>query len=323
MRAMLASSIELMVMLCAFARCIATDANSLQRHDLHYFPDCERANPGLDLDEDAAAMDLVCKQRAAPPGAVRVACVGDSITAVGHSSDKAHQYPSQLQTMLDVTRGQGTYSVTNLGACGATLSKTGASPYWKRPQYQGLVGAKWDIVILMLGTNDARDVGSGGPEHWPTACNNVTIDNLHSCAFAVDYQALLDVIKGLGTTPAGPKIYLMIPPPLMQQGAYAMNQTIINTVFPRLIPLIYQANNGSLQGLIDIYSGFGGVSNWQSVFPESCVLNSPWGPCVWYCDGQSCAPGQCHPNNVGCTHLAELVKENMLDVDTHPLSTLV
>ena len=32
-----------------------------------------------------------------------------------------------------------------------------------------------------------------------------------------------------------------------------------------------------------------------------------WPPCRWYCDAQSCAPGQCHPNDVGCAHLAEVV----------------
>ena len=28
---------------------------------------------------------------------------------------------------------------------------------------------------------------------------------------------------------------------------------------------------------------------------------------AWYCDKQSCAPGQCHPNDVGCAHLAQVV----------------
>lgn len=280
---------------------------------LHYYPDCVRIHPELNMTDEEAAMDLFCKQRDAPAGAIRVACVGDSITAVGHSSDKAHQYPSQLQIMLDVTHGQGTYSVTNLGACGATLSKTGASPYWNRSQYKALIAAKWDIVILMLGTNDARDIGSGGPEHWPATCNNASISSLDTCPFAVDYKAMLDVIKGLGTMPTGPEIYIMIPPPLMQQGAYGMNQTIINTIFPNLIPLIYQANKKNIHSMIDIYSGFGGVSDWKTKYPDQCVWpNSPWTPCVWYCDEQSCKPGQCHPNNVGCTHLAELVKESML-----------
>lgn len=52
----------------------------------HYYPDCwvERG-------------EMVCAQRPASTSAIRVGCVGDSITAVGHTSSKAHQYPSQLQ----------------------------------------------------------------------------------------------------------------------------------------------------------------------------------------------------------------------------------
>jgi len=44
-------------------------------------------------------------------------------------------------------------------------------------------------------------VGSGGPEHWPVACNTATESTLKDCNFAVDYRALLEVIKGVGPTP--------------------------------------------------------------------------------------------------------------------------
>eukprot|EP00966_Prymnesium_polylepis_P085278 1974230-Prymnesium_polylepis.1 len=99
----------------------------------------------------------------------------------------------------------------------------------------------------------------------------------------------------------------MIPPPLMQQGAYGMNQTIINTVFPRLVPMIAAANADVVRGVVDVYKGFGGVPApaWRTELPPKCVLNSTWPPCRWYCDEQSCAPGQCHPNDVGCAHLAQ------------------
>ena len=33
-----------------------------------------------------------------------------------------------------------------------------------------------------------------------------------------------------------PELYLMIPPPLYEDTAYKMNQTVINEVFPELIP---------------------------------------------------------------------------------------
>lgn len=73
----------------------------------HYYPDCRLHTNGAGA--AGTPRDLVCAQRVAAPGAVRVACVGDSITAVGHTSSKAHQYPSQLQDLLDAAHGNGTY----------------------------------------------------------------------------------------------------------------------------------------------------------------------------------------------------------------------
>ena len=74
-----------------------------------------------------------------------------------HSSGGIHPYPQQLQILLDAAHGNGSYSVTNLGACGSTMLKKGDSPFWKRPQYTALIGGKWDIVTIMLGTNDVSD----------------------------------------------------------------------------------------------------------------------------------------------------------------------
>ena len=38
----------------------------------------------------------------------------------------------------------------------------------RRPQYKALTAAKWDIIIIMLGTNDAKDKGDHGPDDWVT-----------------------------------------------------------------------------------------------------------------------------------------------------------
>ena len=102
----------------------------------------------------------------------------------------------------------------------------------------------------------------------------------------------------------------MIPPPLMQDGAYEMNQTVINSELPRLLSLINRARRRP-PGLIDVFTAFGGVADWRDEFPASCTLNSSWPYCPWYCDAQSCAPGQCHPNDVGCAHLAQIVAKGM------------
>ena len=104
-----------------------------------------------------------------PP--IRVACVGDSITAGYLSSNASFAYPGRLQTQLDSKFGAGTYAVTNFGAGGATVQKDADSPYWNRTQYASFVnGSSYDIVVVMLGTNDAKDAGNGGAPNWPPAC---------------------------------------------------------------------------------------------------------------------------------------------------------
>ena len=65
---------------------------------------------------------------------IRVACVGDSITAGYLASNAQHTYPGVLQELFDKKYGNGTHAVTNLGAGGATVQKDADSPYWKRAQ---------------------------------------------------------------------------------------------------------------------------------------------------------------------------------------------
>ncbi len=88
-----------------------------------------------------------------------------------------------------------------------------------------------------------------------------------------------------------------------------LRRTIINTIFPKLVPEIAKAHAPQVKSVINVYTGMGGVPapEWEKKLPPKCVLNSPWPPCAWYCDKQSCAPGQCHPNDVGCAHLAQVV----------------
>lgn len=211
--------------------------------------------------------------------------------------------------MLDDKHGKDAYSVTNLGACGSTMQKRGDSPYWLRPQYTALVNAKWDIVIIMLGTNDAKDAGDHGPQNWFDNCGGSDHPSLENCSFATDYKAMIDLVKTLGTSASGPEIYIMTPPPLMQKFAYGMNQTAINSIYPELIPLIASANKPNVAGIIDVYSGMGGVENWKTQFPDKCDLNSDLGSCKLFCDSQHC--DQCHPNDNGYHQLASVVEAGL------------
>ena len=84
---------------------------------------------------------------------VKIACVGDSITAGSLSSGNEYTYPSVLGRLL----GSG-YSVVNYGVSGTTLMSSGDSPYIRTDRYTGSQAFLPDIVILMLGTNDSKSV---------------------------------------------------------------------------------------------------------------------------------------------------------------------
>ena len=85
-------------------------------------------------------------------GEIKVACVGDSIT-YGHGITNwpKNNYPRLLGDML----GDG-YAVNNYGHHGATLQSTGDQPYISYSDYDDSIEFGADVLILMLGSNDAK-----------------------------------------------------------------------------------------------------------------------------------------------------------------------
>ena len=85
---------------------------------------------------------------------VKVACVGDSIT-YGHGSTnpEVDSYPAHLQELLGLR-----YEVRNFGVSGKTMNDArGWDSYVSTNEYAASKEYQPDIVILMLGTNDAKD----------------------------------------------------------------------------------------------------------------------------------------------------------------------
>ena len=81
---------------------------------------------------------------------MKVACVGDSITA-GYLSSCGLNYPGQLQSLL----GDG-YAVSNFGVGGTTLLRNADHPWRNTSAYTSALASGADIVVIMLGTNDAK-----------------------------------------------------------------------------------------------------------------------------------------------------------------------
>ena len=117
--------------------------------------------------------------------AIRVACCGDSITRrpVGAA------YSDHLAKML----GDG-WDVRNFGHDGVTAQKDSGRPFWKVPEFEAANAFQPNVVVLMLGTNDAASVDK------------------HRKNFAPDFLALVHHYKAL---PSKPQVIVMTPPPLM------------------------------------------------------------------------------------------------------------
>lgn len=113
-------------------------------------------------------------------GQIKVACIGDSIT-YGHGVEnwEKNNYPAQLQELLGEK-----YNVANYGSSGACVNPNGDQPYINRDVYQASLAYDADIIVFMLGTNDAK------PENW----NGID-------AFMEEYMALLGTYLENGKLP--------------------------------------------------------------------------------------------------------------------------
>jgi lysophospholipase L1-like esterase len=97
------------------------------------------------------------KARQTPkPDAIRVACIGNSITdGFGIDMAGAYGYPAELQKLLGKD-----YWVKNFGVSSRTLLNKGDYPYMNEQAWRDALAFKPDVVIIKLGTNDSK------PENW-------------------------------------------------------------------------------------------------------------------------------------------------------------
>lgn len=88
----------------------------------------------------------------AKDGQIRVACVGDSLTyGYGISHWTKNNYPVQLGNLLG-----DDYCVNNFGYSGHTVSSKGDRPYINTKLYNKSLAFAPNIVVIMLGSNDAK-----------------------------------------------------------------------------------------------------------------------------------------------------------------------
>jgi acyl-CoA thioesterase-1 len=187
----------------------------------------------------------------------KVACIGDSITAL----------PSSWCGDLSTKLGAG-YNVSNFGVSGTNLEKNVGQPYWDSAQYQPSHDFAPDIVIIMLGTNDAQ------PTVWSAGMSH----------FIQDYEDLLDTYTSL---PSHPTPYIILPTPI-GYSPFGHDGTLIPSA---IIPDIKQV--AMIKGVttVDAFTAFGGTAADAGAFDASLYGSSD----------------QVHPNAQGQQIICDLV----------------
>jgi lysophospholipase L1-like esterase len=139
---------------------------------------------------------------------LRVACVGDSITA-GVGASKGNSYPDQLGRML----GDG-YVVKNFGVSGSTLLNHGDKPYQKQGAFKEALEFEPNIVVIKLGTNDTK------PQNWKLKDE-----------FVADYK---DLMSQFAELPSTPRIFICRPAPVPGKGNFGINEAGVLEQIPML-----------------------------------------------------------------------------------------
>jgi len=166
---------------------------------------------------------------------IRVACIGDSITDFTN-------YPNDLQTVLG-----DSYIVESFGASGSTVLLNTDKPYINQIEFTRAKHFLPNIVIVMLGTNDART------DHFKS------IDN-----FVPDYMKLINDIQALESNP---KIFLVKPPPIFDNEFELKNVNLLEGI----IPCIEQIVNEQGLLIIDVYAA---LENNPEYFQDGVHPNS-------------------------------------------------
>ncbi len=174
--------------------------------------------------------------------AVRVACVGNSITfGAGIKDPKRNSYPSVLARMLG-----DRYWVRNFGVSARTLMNKGDHPYMKEKAYSDAQAFNPDVVIIKLGTNDSKE------QNWK-----------YKADYTKDLQSMIDTFKSL---PSNPKIYLCYPSKAYMAG----NSINDNIISKEIIPMIAKVAKKNKLPIIDLHSAMDGK---PELFPDKIHPN--------------------------------------------------
>jgi alpha-L-fucosidase len=191
----------------------------------------------------ACATLIACGPAAAgQPQRLKVACIGNSITAgVGVEDPATTSYPAELQRMLG-----SAWEVRNFGVSGRTLLRRGDFPYWNEPAFTAAHAFSPDLVIIKLGTNDSK------PQNWK---------------FSAEFdQNLRELVASFRTLDSHPRIFLCTPVPAFP-GDWGISDSVVRE---GVVPIVRSVARSEGLTLVDLY---GALSGKAEFFPDKVHPN--------------------------------------------------
>jgi acyl-CoA thioesterase-1 len=198
---------------------------------------------------------LTARNQLAPSSnVIRVACVGDSLT-------QSSGYPYELWKLLgrSAPYTMGNYSIGpdndngassngtrfalgNFGAGSTTVLLNTETPYMNTSVFQSALEFQPNMVIIMLGTNDAQP-------------------NLEqfNASFVGDYLKLVAAFKSLKSKP---QIWIVLPPPIFSNQSGKIDPSYFTLT---IIPDIKQVAAETDVPIVDVYSALASFPNY---FPD-------------------------------------------------------
>jgi lysophospholipase L1-like esterase len=161
-------------------------------------------------------------------GAIKLACVGDSITQ-GVGAAGGMSWPDQIRALLGAK-----WEVKNFGVSGSTLLNSGDKPYQKEGAFANAKAFNPDVVVVILGTNDTK------PQNWA-----------HKGDFVKDYQ---DLIAQFAALPSKPRMFICYPPYIAGNGNFGINEANTQAEFA----FIDEVAKATRAGVIDVHGALAG-----------------------------------------------------------------
>lgn len=157
--------------------------------------------------EFAKMVLALIKEKPEKDGIIKVACIGDSLTAGYADADGKYQTNTSYTDLLQRALGDG-YEVKNFGKAAYGIYSEHEYSYTKIQQYEDSLSYEPDIVVSVFGSNDMRSI------YWDVIKNDY-VDIYKE--FIRTYQQL----------PSNPEIIIGLPGPVYE-GEYIKSRPVEN-----------------------------------------------------------------------------------------------